>query len=126
MRRTNETELPDFIFEMIAANEELSASNMKNFVLHTASTTRVSWETTSSQRRIYSLSCYNMANAWHGGSSLLVPADRPCGLCGGSMDIKNQTYSGNRMLLLWVDVIPVTGEFFVLLKRLKGNLYCFI
>jgi len=106
--KTNETELPDFIFEMVAANEEVSASNVKNFVLHTASTTRVSWETTSSQRRIYSLSRYNVANALHDGSSLLVPADRPCGLCGGSMDIMNRTHSGNRMLLLRVDVIPVT------------------
>ena len=134
--RIREGNLPDFLLDIVAARDSLKQSVITSRVPTSISRGRISWCTTQKQRKIYALSSNILEDCLSDGTMALSPADDACPECGGDMSVIIEHPTSKKRLLLWADVIQVTGKvdvatstlvpqpnFLICHFNLSGNVY---
>ena len=120
--RIREGNLPDFLLDIVAARNLMKQSAITSRAPTSISRGRISWCTTQRQRKIYALSSSTLEYCLADGTMALSPSDDACSECGGDMTVIVEYPTSKKRLLLWADVIQVTGKFDVRSSTLVSQL----
>ncbi len=81
-----------------------------SFVQYTLSRRKIHWVTTPRQQAIYRFSKDSVRRVLFDESVALIPDESLCDYCGGRMDTITQFDTNCKRLLLWSEIMKVSGE----------------